>query len=209
MKRRLAITLAAMTLLLTGCATTIRSNVVSYSQWPADTADKTFVFTVPQHDSVEYRTVENLVRQQLNRIGMRDADAAGAKYHVAVDLKVAARDVRVVSPVMVDPFWASSYYGWYSPRARFHHRGFYPYGFAPWPGPVVGYQEQVTTQVQRQLHVTISQAAGGQKVYDVLVENASRTADPMKVLPAMAVSAFEGFPGQNGVLRRVDVKTDE
>jgi hypothetical protein len=81
--------------------------------------------------------------------------------------------------------------------------------FAPWPGPVVGYQEQVTTQVQRQLHVTISQAAGGQKVYDVLVENASRTADPMKVLPAMAVSAFEGFPGQNGVLRRVDVKTDE
>lgn len=207
MKRRLAITLAAMTLLLTGCATTIRSNVVSYSQWPADGGEKTFVFTVPQNDSVEYRTVENLVRQQLNRVGLRDADAATAKYHVVVDLRGTARDVRVVSPVFVDPFWASSYYGWYSPRYRFHRRGLlYPY--APWPGPIMTYEDQVSTIVQRQLHVTIAEAAGGRKVYDVLVENTSRSSDPMKVLPAMAVSAFEGFPGQqNGVLRRVEVKS--
>ncbi|HEY5801640.1 MAG TPA: DUF4136 domain-containing protein [Burkholderiaceae bacterium] len=204
MKRYTAYLFAAAALLLSGCATTIRSDVLSQSAWPADLADKSFVFTQPQTDSIVYRASENLVRAQLHRIGLTDASGSAAKLHVSMDLAEAARDVRVITPVVIDPFWPG--YGWHGPYRMGWRRGWWPYhpGYGAWGA--MGYQESVSTVFQRRLHVTITQAGTDKVLYDVRVENTSRAADPMRVLPAMIVSGFEGFPGQSGVIRRVDVE---
>jgi len=38
---------AAASLLLSGCATTLRSNVTAFNDWPADLPDKSYVFDTP------------------------------------------------------------------------------------------------------------------------------------------------------------------
>ena len=44
MKRLIAVTMALSALLLGGCATTIRSDVPTFHQWPAQIQDKSYVF---------------------------------------------------------------------------------------------------------------------------------------------------------------------
>jgi hypothetical protein len=58
MKRTVITGLAALTLLLGGCATTIRSNVTTFHQWPAQLPDKSYVFEAPppQEDTLELRS---------------------------------------------------------------------------------------------------------------------------------------------------------
>ena len=47
MKRLMIAAGAAFTMLLTGCATTIRSDVTTFHQWPAQIEDKSYVFDAP------------------------------------------------------------------------------------------------------------------------------------------------------------------
>ncbi|MEG1118353.1 MAG: DUF4136 domain-containing protein, partial [Janthinobacterium sp.] len=67
MKRYLTIMMAALTVLLTGCATTIRSDVTVFHEWPAQLQDKSYVFEAPaaENDTLEYRSYQNLVRAEL------------------------------------------------------------------------------------------------------------------------------------------------
>lgn len=55
----------ALALLLGGCATTIRSDVTTFHQWPAQMEDKSYVFEVPspQDDTLEWRSYQELVRE--------------------------------------------------------------------------------------------------------------------------------------------------
>jgi hypothetical protein len=61
----------AMGMLLTGCATTIRSDVIAFHQWPTDMPGSTFTFTrTPEQEaSLEYRDYEDMVRTELSRLG--------------------------------------------------------------------------------------------------------------------------------------------
>ena len=64
MKRTVLTAMAALALLLGGCATVIRSDVTTFHQWPAQLADKTYLFETPpaQEDTLELRSYQNLVR---------------------------------------------------------------------------------------------------------------------------------------------------
>lgn len=47
--KALAILVAATSLLLSGCATTLRSNVTVFHEWPSDLPDKSYTFeTLPR-----------------------------------------------------------------------------------------------------------------------------------------------------------------
>ena len=76
MKRLVLTATAALALLLGGCATTIRSDVTTFHQWPAQLQDKTYVFEAPppQDDTLELRSYQNLVRAQLGKLGFREDD---------------------------------------------------------------------------------------------------------------------------------------
>jgi hypothetical protein len=76
---------AALTLALGGCATTVRSDVTTFQQWPVQMQDKSYSFTAPspQEDTLELRTYQNLVRGQLARLGFNEAQGTPA-LHVSM-----------------------------------------------------------------------------------------------------------------------------
>jgi len=70
MKALASILIAAASLLLSGCATTLRSNVTVFHQWPADLSEKTYVFETPPpaEDTLEHRNYLGLVSNELAKL---------------------------------------------------------------------------------------------------------------------------------------------
>ena len=208
MKRLMIAAGAAFAMLLTGCATTIRSDVTTFHQWPAQVEDKSYVFEAPpvHDDTLEYRAYQDLVRGQLARLGFRDA-TGGGKPALTVSMRFTTTEVpvQVVEPVM--PF----YHPFYHPMSRFGYRGlrrpywgYHPFYYDPFFSP--GYQVSIEHRYRRELQVGIKSAADGKRLFDVTVHNTSRQLSTPALMPALVQSAFEGFPGPSGVARRVELK---
>lgn len=210
MPRWLMIISTAFCLLLTGCATTIQSDVTAFHEWPADLRDKSFVFerNSAQENNLEYRNYENLVRGELRRLGFVDAaDRESAKLKVSMQYSINVRDVRMVQPVMVDPYWyGSPFYG-----PRWPGYGYYSPFYDPfWYGPPMIEQREIRYQLfTRQLKVEIAQASDAKKLYDVTVISQGMNGSLAAVMPYMVRSAFADFPGESGVPRRIELKMKE
>ena len=217
MKRYVMTACAALSLLLGGCATTIRSDVTTFHQWPAQVADKTYVFEAPppQDDTLELRSYQNLVRGELTRLGFKDAGANGTP-----TLKVAMRFTTTDVPVRVIEPMFPSMSPYFYPSARFG----YPYRSAYWGGrrywggwssPFYDpfwmggqqYEVRIDHRYRRELQVAIKTVAG-ERLFDVTVHNVSREMSTPALMPALVQSAFMGFPGVSGVARRVELKRE-
>lgn len=201
MKKILSL-VAAASLLLSGCATTLHSNVTAFNDWPADLPDKSYVFETPTpaEDTLEYRSYLGLLNNQLAQLGFTPAsDPATAKLKVGMHFRTIDQPVRVLQAY--DPFWGG-YYG----------RGFYPRPFyRPYYDPFFAGPLEVDESIQhvyeRQLRVTIN-GIDGKKLFDATVSNASRVQATPRVMPALLQSAFAGFPGRSGQPYRIDIKID-
>lgn len=222
MKRLMIAAAAVATLLLGGCATTIRSDVTTFHQWPADLAEKSYVFEAPppQEDTLELKSYQNLVRGELAKLGFRDA---GANEQPA--LRVAMRFTTTDVPVRVlMPAFGPMYYNPYSPRWAFSGRyapyrpywagrrywggGWYSPFYDPFWDPVPAYQEVIRHVYRRELRVAIKSAADGKQLFDVKVHNDSGELSTPAVMPALVQSAFQGFPGVSGQSKRVELKRE-
>jgi hypothetical protein len=108
---------AALTLALGGCATTVRSDVTTFQQWPAQMQDKSYSFTAPspQEDTLELRTYQNLVRGQLARLGFNEAQGTPA-LHVSMRFMTTEIPVQVVEPAFGGFYPYGGRYGFYGPR---------------------------------------------------------------------------------------------
>lgn len=208
MKRWLIATiLAASSVLLAGCAaTTVRSDVTAFHEWPAGLQEKSYVFerTREQNDSLEYRAYENLVRAELNRLGFAETPlAAKPKLKATLGYSISVRDVREIYPVMTYPYgpgpmWHPYYGPFYSP--------FYdPFWYGP---PVVQHRESTYQLYTRQLRVVLAQLADGKKLYEATVVSEGSNGSLAAVMPYMVRSAFADFPGKSGVPRRVELKME-
>lgn len=206
-----ALCLAVLALVLAGCASApmIRSDVTAFHEWPATLTDKSFVFerTKQQNDSLEYRNYEELVRAELQRVGLTPAGVGARDPALRVNMNYAieARDVRVVEPVVMQPGWGPSGFGPYWPRYGMYDP-FFPHPF--WNPPViVRYDDASYTVYTRRLHITIARAGkgGAEKLYDVTVISEGRNPSLAAVMPYMIKSAFAEFPGKSGVPRRVEL----
>lgn len=209
MKRYLTIMMAALTVLLTGCATTIRSDVTVFHEWPAQLQDKSYVFEAPaaENDTLEYRSYQNLVRAELAKHGFGEASGpAAANLRVAMHFSTVDYPERVLQAT--DPFW---YGPGYWPGRYGYRYGAWPgygrFGYNPyWYGPM-DVEESVRHKYERELRVTINDR-NGKKLYDVTVQSTSNKRATPQVMPAMVASAFADFPGQSGVPRKVEVKIE-
>ncbi|NEX64381.1 DUF4136 domain-containing protein [Noviherbaspirillum galbum] len=206
------IALAALSVLLSGCASyTVKSNVTAFHEWPAAAPEKTYVFerTKEQNDSLEYRNYENLVRGELARLGFKEASTSQAPWLKAMlDYRISVRDVREIYPVAVGPSWPGPYWGPYW-RGRYY-RGYYPYYDPFWYGPPIIEQREANYQVfTRQLHVLLSQAANGKRLYEVTVVSEGGNGNLAAIMPYMVRSAFSDFPGKSGVPHVVELKMEE
>ncbi|RXZ33147.1 DUF4136 domain-containing protein [Oxalobacteraceae bacterium CAVE-383] len=194
--------LGAMVTGLTGCAATIQSDVIAFHQWPADMKERTFAFqrSAGQDASLEYRVYEDLVRNELLRLGyIADTEKRGAALTVAIGYDVRTAQVVVNQPY--DPFWYGPgfYPGW-----GWRH-GAYPY-YDPFFGPPM---QQTTYPIYtRRLHIVINATADKKPLYEVEVSSEGQNANLSKAMPYMVRSAFSDFPGQSGVMHRVKLKID-
>jgi hypothetical protein len=202
MKRLLIAAGAAATLLLTGCATTIRSDVTTFHQWPAQMQDKSYAFEVPRphEDTLEMRSYQELVRGQLAKLGFHDSGAARPALLVSMHFTTTDLPVRVVEPAY-DPFFYSPRYAYFGRHRRVWGGGFYSPFYDPFWG--VPYETSTVHRYQRELRVAIRSAGDGKRLFDVTVQNLSGEMSTPRVMPALVQSAFDGFPGPNGVARRV------
>lgn len=218
MKRILAATSAALTLLLTGCATTIQSDVTTFHQWPGETAEKSYVFEAPkaEEDTLELRSYQNLVRAELAKLGFRDA-GPNEKPALTVSMRFTTTDVPVRylmpmhSPAFMGPRWgyASPFYRPYWAGRRYWGGGWYSSRFYdPFWDWQPSYQEVVRHVYKREVQVAIKELATGKRLFDVTVHNESRERSTPAVMPALVASAFQGFPGPSGVARRVELKRE-
>lgn len=193
------------TLMLSGCAGTIvRSEVTAFHEQGIDFGDKTYVFSrdAQQGNDLEYRSYENLVRAELQRLGF--AEAAAGTLRVGIRYQVDARDMRVIEPMVVDPWYGPGFgryrypYGFYGPYAD-------PFWFAP---PLVQPVERRFVSYNRKLEISIARAADARNLVQIVVNSQGQNPSLAAVMPAMVQSAFADFPGPSGVPRVLEVKVE-
>lgn len=217
MENRFSAIVVMLCLVLTGCATTIQSEVTAFHEWPAELRNNSFVFerTAQQENNLEHRAYEKLVRDELLRLGLTEAaDLQSAGLKVAMNYSINVRDVRVVQPVIVDSWYGSPFYGprwyghgYYSPYYGPFYSPFYsPFWYAP---PIVQQRETQYQLADRQLRIVISRVADSRKLYDVTVRSEGTNTSLAAVMPYMVRSAFVDFPGKSGVPRRIELKMEK
>ena len=201
-------------LLLSACSTMIKSEVTAFHEWPQETQDKSyaFVLTKEQENNLEYRNYQNLLRTELQKLGFAEQSSAPpARLKVSMEYRMDSRDVRVVEPVAVDPWYGPGWYGpgFYGPYWPYY--GYYhPFAYPYWYGsPMVEQRESQYRLFTRQLKIRIARASDGKNLYDVTVNSEGTNGSLPAVMPYMIRSAFKDFPGPNGVPRVVELKMEE
>jgi hypothetical protein len=210
MRRWCCTSIIAMMMLLGGCASSVvRSEVTVFHEWPGDAGSKAYAFehSAEQNNDLEYRNYENLVREQLRRLGFTEPAAAAAHLKVKLSYGVRGRDVTVVQSTPPDSFWYNSpLYG-----HRWRGRGYYgPYYDPVFPlEPSGGVVATTYETYLRQLRVTIAELKSGKKLYDVTVNSDGTNSSLPAVMPYMVTSAFSVFPGASGVPRVVSLRMQD
>src|SRR3954468_15652869 len=116
MKRTMVMAgVVSLGLLLGGCATTIRSDVTTFNQWPAQLPDKTYAFAAPppQDNTLELQSYQNLVRGQLDRLGFHEQPQSPA-LNVAVRFTTIDVPTQVIYPTFAPAYYSPrfAYMGW-------------------------------------------------------------------------------------------------
>ena len=195
----------ALLAVLAGCAIGpqyVRTEVTSYNEWSTLPADRTYTFarTLELRSSLELKTFEEIVRDELAIQGFRLVpDPAQAALIVTLKPSVTGTRVRVRDPWPVDPFWSP--YGFYGRRGF----GWYDrYG-----SPFYDFNDFTVDVFHRRLEMDIdSRTTVGKRYYEGRVETSSQAESMKAVIPYMVRALFTDFPGNNGQTRRVDIPVD-
>jgi outer membrane murein-binding lipoprotein Lpp len=205
---RIMIAAAAVsaTLLLGGCATTIRSDVTTFNQWPAQLSDKSYAFAqaAAQDNTLELQSYENLVRGQLNRLGFHESPQSPA-LRVAMRFQTVDVPTQVLYPSFAPMYPYSARFAYLGGRRRYWGGWYSPF-YDPLWGPMPAYDVETEHRYHRQLEVSIQQATDGKRLFDVTVRNVSRQMSTPAVMPALVQSAFHDFPGPNGGARVIELQ---
>lgn len=208
MKHWISLLAITSTLLLTACATTIRSEVTAFNDWPQALQDKSYRFeqNAAQENDLEYRRYETLVREQLGRLGFHGAEKGStAQLKVTLAYGIDSHEVTAIEAIPVGPSWygVPPYYG------RGWRGGFYGPFYDPfWYQPMMLPREVHYQLFMRHLQITIASAHDGKKLYDVRVRSEGRIDSLPRVMPVMIRAAFANFPGPNGVPQQIDLKLE-
>jgi len=195
----LAVGAAAATLLLSGCASYVTTNVTAFQRWNGTDADKTYTFwrNAAQQNNLEQSAYEALVDNDLKTYGFKLVDPAHAHYSVALDYDIRNQTTMVSQPVMVTaPAWRGYYGPWYGP--------FPPY--APY-GPVsVVYDTEPYPLFVKSLTIRIfDNTQGKAQVYNVSASNAGPDGSLAAAMPYLVRSALFNFPMANGSAVQVNL----
>lgn len=196
-------------LVLSACSTMIQSEVTAFHEWPQELREKSYAFsqTKDQENNLEYRNYQSLLRNELQRLGFTEqAGAPPAKLTVSMEYRMDSRDIRVVEPVAIDPWYGPGFYRPYWSHYGHYHPFAYPYWYGP---PLIEQRESRYRLFTRQLKIRIARVSDGKNLYDVTVNSEGTNGSLPAVMPYMIRSAFKEFPGPNGVPRVIKLKMED
>ncbi len=198
--------LAVALALLTGCASTLRSDVTSFQRWPANAAGATYSFKRlgPQEGSLEHKTYEDLARAELRQLGLQEApQGAKGRFEVSLDYGINTRTLKSREPVYhsYPSYWHPAYY-----HPSFGWRPGY-WASDPWGPQVVGYRTVSRDVSTRRLRIDI--AEGANKVFEASATSSGSNANLSVTMPYLIRSVFDGFPGTNGQSRELEFDVDK
>lgn len=207
MRKFAIILVTAVLALLTGCATTVSSQVSIFHEWPSTMPDKTYIFerAPSQENSPEYKTYEDMLRVRLLSSGFQEV-AAGATPFLKVSMQYATSLSEVQysypwPPRMYDPFWTVHFR-----HSHFLYRGFYPYPYYP-EGPFIGRVPDINVYAYylHQLQISIAELKSNKKLADIKISTEQLNSNIAAYMPYMIDSALQNFPGKNGSTTTVDI----
>ena len=202
MKRYLSTAVLALSMLLTGCATTYSSQVSVFHEWPAANQDKSYILErMPaQENNPEYKFYEEELRTQLGLSGFKEV-AAGATPALKIGMQYATTLSELQftgpwAPAMYDPYWgmhfrSAYFYGPYGPYYGRHMRG-------PIDASAIRYY-------LHQLEINISDFSSNKKLASIKVSSEQSDPEISKQMPYLIESALFGFPGKNGSTTNVEL----
>jgi hypothetical protein len=195
-------------LLLSGCAGFIRSDIAVFHDLPPDFAGTTYA-SIPfkeQGGSLEHKTYDQLVKQELNAKGFKEEPIDKAEVVVFISYGIdTGREVVSSYPIFGQTGVSSIYttgtvqsygsYGTYSGTTT----------YTPTYG-IVGAVPMSQTQYTRFLKIEIldKKALVQQnikKIYEAKVLSRGSSVQLSKVMPSMIKALFEDFPGKSGSTR--------
>ena len=194
------LTILATTVALSACASfnELRSDVSTYSLWPADLKPGTYAFErLPsQQTNVEQQgLLEDAAHRAMQQAGFTPAaDPKTADVTVTLGARVTAYDR---SPYD-DPFWWRG--GLYS--SRFY--GYpYPYPYRSAFGLHFGVPFGPSTTYEREVALLIRDRQSGQPLYEARVTNDGYSPSINSLLAAMFEAGMKDFPAGGANPRRV------
>lgn len=168
-------------LVLSGCASYVTSDVVAFNAWStsASDRDRTFAFKrdAQQQNSIEQRTYEAQLADELSRYNFRQVAPTSAHYDVELAYGTHAGSIVVQQPVYTDPWW--------------------PFGMMP------TYVDTVLPVFVQSLTIRMTEHANGKERYKVTATTPTARQSLPLAMPYLIRSALTDFPLQNGTTRQV------
>ena len=194
---------ALASVVLTGCATNIVSDVTTFGQAnvPAGSTVQVVAMDPAKEGSLEFKTYANMLGNALGSKGFKPT-AADAKPQYVAKLDYSVDDGKVM--VRSDPDYIGGYYGrpWGWGPYPYRGWGYYDPFYDPFFGP---YNNDVTSYVvyRRALHVAIVDTATNKQVFEAKVESFGTNNHLNEVMPYMVQALISRYPGDNGKTIRV------
>lgn len=200
---------------LIGCASTVTSEVTAFRQadW-VNEASRTYAFeSVASHSGeraaneragdLERRTYQDWISRELQAHGFTEAARPQARYVVGFEYDATPRTIRIRETVYPEPYFPG-------PFSR-PWPGWGPYGGWGWPGYWPPYMvERDVAVTQHALRLSLTEARGGKRVYQVTAQHESTSGvHPAVIMPYLIRSAFVEFPARSGQPRQVTLPVEK
>lgn len=213
---RKALLLAIICAALAGCGQFIRSHVSVFHEMPAGPSPTyAFLQFKEQEGSLEHRTYENLLRQQLTAKGYREVPLEKADLIAFIQYGIdAGTQVAYSYPIMGQTGVASSYT---TGRVQSYGSGYATYSGTTYNTPtygVVGTGSGSRTEYSRFVRLDLvdrTALAGGniKKLYEGRVTSQGYSGQLSAVMPAMVRALFEDFPGKSGSTKSITLSREQ
>ncbi len=199
---KLSLAAASLGLLLSGCATLLRSDVVTFHEGPLPDGETIRVVAADPEKvpSLEFRSYANLVSEELRKIGYTPVtdENADAELLAEVDYSVEAGEPLVH---VDDP---NRYVRYHFGLGRFYDP-FYFGVYDTWNPQVY-----TTPTFMRNLQLNIvSNDDAMNRVFEGRVQSAGYDNQLPEIMPYLVTAMFKNYPGENGVTKVVTIEKDK
>lgn len=192
---------------LGGCAQSFDARVNRFSMLPAPTQGQTFVIHAADRtmdDSIEFRSYAQIVAQELERFGYRQAaNPTAANLVVTLDYFVDNGRERITTTPGFSGYGGWGWGGWGGWGWSGYRRGLgWGWGaYDPFWGPEV----RSYTVYNSQLRMDIARTGSGERVFEGTARATSRSDELPYLVPNLIQALFTGFPGNSGETIRVNI----